>query len=167
MQGAISFVTVFLILCPLDPGVRIFAIILILCSIATLGASYFEGELLVRVKRAAHLRNADNPDRSDPFVKVTAYEEDGTTVEKSTSVKSGAGAEATWDEALEFGHGKWEYFQFHAFDSDSGWTRDGDDSISDVYRVTIDRYFRFSEQCVGGCPGGQNSQDFYYTYSVY
>ena len=86
------------------------------------------------------IRNGHNlPDKdggwnkSDPYVAIVAYREDGTHVIKHTS-KKGGDQSPEWYEVLYFGSDSWNNFKISVWDHDP---LNNDDRLSDTQTVTI------------------------------
>ena len=100
------------------------------------------GQLQVRA-----LYGRDLPDEdpwlndSDPYLQVTAYDENGNSLTKSTAYIAGDQS-PDWNELLDFGKCKWKRFNIRVYDSDVN----EDDPLSAQHTITLTSTGSYSNQ---------------------
>ena len=99
------------------------------CASGYIGANCesARGQLHLYVRYGSGLPDKDGwlAGDSDPYVKVVAYDSDGSSVSRKTSYKQGDES-PTWNQWLNFGTDTWTSFRVKVYDSDIG----SDDSLS-------------------------------------
>ena len=157
--------------------VELWIAVFLLVGFATEEIYAFQGNLKVHIISCTNLDRADQPDRSDPYVRVVGHRTDGGTVTRTTSTKSGENP--VYNEDLHFGSGDWTGIGLQAMDGDSGWSRDGDDAMTAGYHVnfnikcdTVNRHMVYNNAyhmaCTPICilPAGEPGQKIEYTYCI-
>ena len=87
----------------------------------------YERRLSIYARYGSHLPDEDPwpAGKSDPYLKVVAYDINGNNRTKTTSTDQGD-EDPEWYETLDFGMGMWTWFEVSVWDSDVG----SDDSLS-------------------------------------
>lgn len=91
------------------------------------------GKLRVKARHARNLQDKDPWwNESDPYMKVIAYDADGGSVTKSSSIKNGDQS-PDWNQWLDFEKRAWKSFKIQVLDSDYN----ADDPLSGKQTVTL------------------------------
>ena len=92
--------------------------------------------LLVTAKNGVNLPNTDIPAYrvSDPYIRFTATNHDGSTTTKTTSTERDT-IDPNWDDKIDFGINTWKSLTVQVFDSDIG----QDDALSSPQTFSISK----------------------------
>ena len=77
-----------------------------------------KGILKVKVKSATDLPDTDVWGLPEPYVELTAIDNNGNKIMKKSSEKHGT--DPIWNQWIYFGNGEWRFFRIQVWDDDSG-----------------------------------------------